>query len=115
MNKMVLHAEYGLAFLLTLFIYLQLDFSFWLFLLLLFVPDIAMIGYIFNSTIGALFYNMGHSVVIPAILIGVAMLLEIDTLLMLSCIWLAHIFLDRCLGYGLKYKQSFKDTHMQRV
>jgi hypothetical protein len=33
----------------------------------------------------------------------------------IALIWLAHIGLDRMLGYGLKYPTEFKDTHMQHV
>jgi hypothetical protein len=32
-----------------------------------------------------------------------------------ALIWLAHIGLDRTLGYGLKYPTFFEDTHLQRV
>jgi hypothetical protein len=32
-----------------------------------------------------------------------------------TLIWIAHIGVDRALGYGLKYPSSFKDTHLQRV
>ena len=35
-------------------------------------------------------------------------------LLLLALIWLAHIGMDRLLGYGLKYSSGFKDTHIQR-
>ena len=30
-------------------------------------------------------------------------------------IWLAHIGVDRMVGYGLKYPTSSKDTHLNRV
>ena len=30
-------------------------------------------------------------------------------------IWLAHIGFDRLLGYGLKYPDAFKDTHLGRL
>ncbi|MER1957009.1 MAG: DUF4260 domain-containing protein [Solibacillus sp.] len=115
MNKTILHIEYGLAFLVTLLIYWQFDFSWWLFIVLLFAPDLTMIGYAINHSIGASIYNIGHSLVIPIILLGAAIVFALNLLFMISCIWLAHIFMDRCLGYGLKYKQGFTETHMQRV
>jgi Domain of unknown function (DUF4260) len=34
------------------------------------------------------------------------------TTLLLSLIWIAHIGLDRMLGFGLKYPTRFKDTHL---
>lgn len=32
-----------------------------------------------------------------------------------ALIWLAHIGVDRLIGYGLKYPTVLKDTHLQRV
>jgi hypothetical protein len=32
-----------------------------------------------------------------------------------ALIWLAHIGLDRALGYGLKYGSGFRDTHLGRL
>jgi hypothetical protein len=34
---------------------------------------------------------------------------------MLGLIWLAHIGIDRALGYGLRYPDAFRETHLQRV
>nr|WP_276563238.1 DUF4260 family protein [Lysinibacillus xylanilyticus] len=28
---------------------------------------------------------------------------------------MAHIFLDRALGYGLKYEEAFNKTHLQQI
>ena len=33
----------------------------------------------------------------------------------LALIWIAHIGLDRALGYGLKYATGFGDTHLGRI
>ncbi|HEY2386937.1 MAG TPA: DUF4260 family protein, partial [Candidatus Binatia bacterium] len=32
-----------------------------------------------------------------------------------ALIWLAHIGMDRLLGYGLKYPTSFHHTHLGRI
>lgn len=43
-------------------------------------------------------------------------LLRDDGLVLSLClIWLAHIGMDRMLGYGLKYPTDFKDTHLGRL
>ena len=115
MIKKVLHAEYGVAFILLLAIYVQLHFSLWLFFLLLLVPDITMLGYFIHSKAGAIIYNVGHSLILPIICCGLSISISNQILLMLALIWLAHIMMDRCLGYGLKYPHSFQETHMQRV
>ncbi|MCM3358200.1 DUF4260 domain-containing protein [Psychrobacillus sp. MER TA 171] len=94
---------------------MQLDFPIWLFFLLLFVPDITMIGYTINNKIGATIYNVGHSFIFPILLtLGYFYFLK-DYLLIISIIWVAHIFMDRLFGFGLKYQESFKETHMQRL
>ncbi len=33
----------------------------------------------------------------------------------ISLIWLAHIGIDRALGYGLKYADGFGFTHLGRI
>jgi len=38
-----------------------------------------------------------------------------ETGVAISLIWIAHIGIDRVLGYGLKYPTAFKDTHLQKV
>ena len=35
--------------------------------------------------------------------------------LQLALIWLAHIGMDRLVGYGLKYRGALKETHLGRV
>lgn len=35
--------------------------------------------------------------------------------LSIAMIWLAHIGIDRALGYGLKYSRGFGFTHLGRI
>jgi hypothetical protein len=35
--------------------------------------------------------------------------------LSIALIWLAHIGIDRALGYGLKYSAGFGFTHLGRI
>jgi Domain of unknown function (DUF4260) len=35
--------------------------------------------------------------------------------LSIAMIWLAHIGIDRALGYGLKYATGFAFTHLGRI
>ena len=35
--------------------------------------------------------------------------------LSIAMIWLAHIGIDRALGYGLKYSAGFGFTHLGRI
>ncbi|WP_341302604.1 DUF4260 domain-containing protein [Lysinibacillus sp. FSL H8-0500] len=107
--------EYLMAFSITAFFYGHLDFSWLSFIVFILLPDITMLGYLWNTKIGALFYNIGHSFVLPALLMVIAFITSTPILLMTALIWLAHIFLDRTLGYGLKYDEAFKKTHLQQI
>lgn len=82
------------------------------FVLLLFLPDIFMIGYAKNNKTGALIYNIGHSLVLPYALLIIATIANSRAALLLSLVWLAHIGMDRFLGYGLKLDGGFKHTHL---
>lgn len=115
MVRTIVRVEYGIAFLAILLLYMHLDFSLWLFILLLFIPDITLLGYAFNTRVGAVLYNIGHSMVIPIVLYVISISSTNSLLQMLALIWLAHIVMDRCLGYGLKYENAFKETHLQKV
>lgn len=115
-NKQIVHVEYALAFALTFFIYMQLHFPIWLFVALLFVPDLTMLGYTINKKIGAIVYNFGHTFIIPLLFALGSLFLSNDYLLLGSIIWIAHICMDRAIGAGLKYqKSSFTNTHIQRL
>lgn len=115
MIKLFIRVEYGVAFLLLLIIYLKLDFSLWLFFILLLVPDLTMVGYVMNKKIGSLIYNFGHSLIIPILLLIVSFSISNELVVMLTLIWTAHILMDRCFGFGLKYEDTFKNTHLQRL
>lgn len=87
----------------------------WLaFILLLFVPDLSMIGYMRGSSTGAALYNAAHTYLAPGMLAAIGLAAGAPLLLQIALIWVAHIGMDRALGYGLKYG-AFKDTHLQRV
>jgi len=96
------------AYVLTLY----LGFSWWVFFAWLLAPDISMIGYLVNTKIGAWLYNIVHhqGLAVTVGLIGVAMgdsNLEFAGLLLFG-----HSAMDRIFGYGLKYEDDFKNTHL---
>lgn len=115
MNPRILLRIEGAAVLLAacvLYGYLQ---GSWLwFALLLLTPDISMLGYLLGKRPGAMCYNAIHTYTGPIALGGLLWLLHISFSPLLL-IWVAHIGLDRMLGYGLKYESDFRDTHLQRV
>lgn len=106
----------GLAlFALCIFAYYRLGYSWWLFGALILAPDLGMAGYLRNAKTGAQLYNLLHLTACP-IALGVWGYLWPEPLaLSIALIWLAHIGMDRMLGYGLKYETGFGDTHLGRI
>lgn len=96
----------------ALLIYWQQGFSWWMFGLLILVPDLSMLGYLAGPRVGAICYNIVHSTVLPWALLFYCYLRPTDFIQALALIWFAHIGIDRALGYGLKYTTGFKDTHL---
>jgi hypothetical protein len=91
---------------------LYLGYSWWIFLVLLLTPDLSMLGYLFGPRVGALVYNTFHHQGL-GIAVGIAGLyFNVPWLQLAGLILFGHSALDRALGYGLKYNDSFKHTHL---
>jgi hypothetical protein len=115
MPGILLRLEGLTVFLAAVIAYAQFGFSGLAFVLLLLVPDVAMIGYRVNPRVGAALYNAAHFYGLPALLLGLGWGLSTPLLVQGGLIWAAHIGMDRAVGYGFKYATAFKDTHMGRV
>lgn len=104
--------EGGAIFLAATFVYFNQNLSLLYYVLFLFAFDAFMIGYLTNKRVGAILYNIGHSLTVPAILSIFVITTSNRFLLGLVCLWFAHIGIDRALGYGLKFSSGFKHTHL---
>jgi hypothetical protein len=112
---LLLRIEGATLLALTVFGYERYGDSWWLFLVLLLVPDLGMVGYAASPRFGAVTYDLAHTYVGPAIVTVLGVITSSSLALSIGLIWFAHIGMDRLIGYGLKYPTSFKDTHLQRV
>jgi hypothetical protein len=113
--RLLLRIE-GLAYaVLALIGYAHSGYSWWLFAALILVPDVSMLGYLINPSIGAASYNLVHTLTLPIFLLFGAALFANMLLLAVGTIWVVHIGADRALGYGLKYATGFGDTHLGHI
>jgi hypothetical protein len=110
--KTILRLEALLIMVGAIVFYTKLGGNWRMFALLFFVPDLSMLGYLINRSLGAAVYNVGHSYVSPAVLVLLGLILALPPLYSLALIWVAHIGFDRMLGFGLKYATGFGDTHL---
>ena len=113
--NVLLRLEGGAALVGTLALYFNFGGSLLPLVLLILAPDLSMVGYLVNTRVGALAYNLVHTYVLPGVVLALGLLTNSPVVSQIALIWLAHISMDRLVGYGLKYPTEFKDTHLQRV
>ena len=89
--------------------------AWWLVPATVLLPDLTMAGYLGGARVGSYLYNAGHATPLPAVVAAVGWWQGNALVVALGVIWLAHIGLDRLLGYGLKYDDSFQHTHLGRI
>ncbi|MEM0576047.1 DUF4260 domain-containing protein [Flavobacterium polysaccharolyticum] len=114
MEKIIKLEELGLL-LLGIYLFNQLEYAWWWFLVLILAPDFSMIGYLFGNRIGAICYNIAHHRGIAIVLYFVGIYTSTTILQLLAVILFAHSAMDRMLGYGLKYEKGFKYTHLGEI
>jgi Domain of unknown function (DUF4260) len=105
---------------LTLFVGMVMLYAAWggswvLFAVLFLVPDLSFLAYLSDARFGAMIYNAAHSYMAPVTLMTLGFGFASPLTLSIALIWLAHIGIDRALGYGLKYTAGFGFTHLGRI
>ena len=85
------------------------------FALFLLAPDVCFLALLVNRRAGVVSYNLVHSMVGPLLLACAAILAAERLAALAALVWLAHIGLDRLLGFGLKYTFDRGDTHFGRL
>lgn len=90
----------------------NLGLPFWAWFILFFTPDIGMLGYLINTRIGALVYNLFHHKAIAIFILGCGLFYNNEIIIVTGILLFGHSSFDRIWGYGLKYNDSFKHTHL---
>src|ERR1700676_4755818 len=96
-------------------LYAVWDGSWWVYVILFLVPDLSFAAYLAAPRVGAIVYNAAHSYMAPMALMVAGFGTDSPLTLSIAMIWLAHIGIDRALGYGLKYSAGFGYTHLGRI
>jgi hypothetical protein len=108
----LLKLEEAAMFIFGLVLLLRFDLPWWLLLILFFTPDLGAMGYVMGPRFGAITYNALHhkAVALGLLLIGVMSTNEYFRIA--GLIIFAHSSFDRMLGFGLKYPDSFSNSHL---
>ena len=113
--RALLRLEGFAAFAGSLTFYAHAGFSWPAFALLFLTPDLSMLAYLAGPRVGAIIYNVAHTYATAVTLTLVGFVGGVPAAMAGGLIWIAHIGIDRALGYGLKYPTAFSDTHLGRI
>jgi hypothetical protein len=109
---LLLRVEGAAALIAAVTAYAALGGGAWTFAALILLPDLSMLGYLVNPRLGAVLYNLVHATPGALAVIAVGWWLSALPVALVGLIWLAHIGMDRMAGYGLKYPDAFRHTHL---
>lgn len=110
--KNLLRIEEGLMLALAIYLNTMLPYKGWLFWALFLTPDIGFIGYAFNTRTGAFTYNLLHHKGLAIALYLAGAFISSPLLQFIGLILFGHSSFDRMVGYGLKFQNSFHNTHL---
>jgi hypothetical protein len=82
---------------------------------LLLLPDVSAIGFLAGPRAGFFTYNLVHNWVPGIAALGLGIWLSSPAIVLVAAILIAHVGMDRAVGYGLKLPGSFHDTHLGRM
>jgi len=113
--RTLLRLEGFAAFAVAVALYAYNGFSWAAFALLFLAPDLSMLAYFAGPRVGAAIYNLVHTYALALVITVSGFFGAQPALTAAGLILVAHIGIDRALGYGLKYSTAFGDTHLGRI
>ena len=78
----------------------NLHIAIWIWFFIFFSPDVSMLGYLVNSKVGAITYNIFHYKGIAIVFICIGFLMEVEVILSVGILLFAHASFDRIGDMG---------------
>ena len=72
-------------------------------------------GWRSSPRLGAFTYNLVHNWALGLAVLGIGLATQSAPIEIAGAILIAHVGMDRAVGYGLKLPTSFQDTHLGRM
>jgi hypothetical protein len=113
--RTIIRLEEFAFFILSIYVFSLIKMHWWLFPVLLFVPDISMVGYLGGNRLGAILYNIVHFRGLSIFLAILGFIAGNSFLALAGTILFAHSSMDRAMGYGMKLQDGFGYTHLGRI
>ena len=110
--KTLLKLEEAAQLAVAAYLAMQLPYAGWLYWALFLTPDISMLGYLVNTQTGAFTYNLFHHKAAGLIIYLTGLAIASTGWQFTGLLLFGHSAFDRIFGYGLKYSDDFKNTHL---
>lgn len=113
--RTLLRVEEAFVFLLSVWLFGRVAVAWWWYPALFLAPDLGMVGYALGPRVGAATYNFLHhrAVAVGTLLAGA--LIAVPMVTAVGAVLLGHGAVDRVLGFGLKYPDGFRSTHLGAI
>ena len=95
--------------------YQPIHFQWWAWIIIFLIPDTGMLGYLISTSVGAVTYNLVHHKLIALLILGIGWYGAMPYLVLTGLVLYGHSSMDRMMGYGLKYFDAFKHTHLGMI
>lgn len=113
--KNIIRLEETAMLCLSIYLLSELHVEWWWYLILVFGPDIGMVGYAGGNKTGAITYNLFHHKGIAIAIFIAGCLMPNQLMQIIGIILFGHSSMDRIIGYGLKTDEGFKYTHLGMI
>jgi Domain of unknown function (DUF4260) len=113
--KYIIKLEEMGMFALSIFALNHLQVAWWYYMIMLLGPDIGLVGYLLGNKVGAACYNICHHKGIAVALFLFGFVYNESLVMVAGIIMFGHSSMDRMFGYGLKYNEGFKFTHLGTI
>lgn len=97
---------------LSIYVLSSFNAEWWWYLILIFGPDISMLGYLGRNKVGAACYNLFHHKGVAVAVFIAGILIPHFLIQIIGIVLFGHSSMDRMFGYGLKTEEGFKYTHL---
>jgi hypothetical protein len=87
---------------LSLYLFLSLEYAWWWFPVLFLVPDVSLLGYLANQKVGRTVYNFIHHKGFAIALYLLGSFIQLSALQLAGVVMFGHSSFDRALGFELQ-------------
>lgn len=115
-QRIILRIEYVLAAIAVTIVFVGVEhYAWWWLIVLFFVFDVGLVGYLFNPKAGSITYNAVHNLIAPATLLALHFIFPAPWLQFVGLLWLFHVCVDRTIGFGLMYGDKFGHSNLATI